>query len=315
MKPPVVAIFGPTGAGKTGVAVELAGLLARKGEAAIAVNCDSMQVYSGLGIISGAPSAAELVALEHRLLGVIPLTEEFSAGRYAELAHAEIDSLLERGVWPLVVGGTGLYLRAALARLELRPPVPPGIRSQVEQELDRDGPEALHAALPGRFREWVAPADRKRIARITELLRAGHDPADSSERGGDLWTRSLRHPTLLIGLGMDDRTLTRRISTRVEAMAAAGAGAEADAAVAAGASRTVRAAIGFDQFRAGDLDRVKTLHRRYGRRQMTWMRRMDGVVTIDRTGLADREVAERILELATRGKSHPEEEPGTFPAP
>lgn len=292
-----VAIFGPTGIGKTGVAVELARLLAGRGEEAVAVNCDSMQVYDGIAVLAGSPSPLERAELEHRLVGFVPVTEEFSAGRYAELAHRTIDELLERQIRPLVVGGTGLYLRAALAELDLRPPAPPGIRTEVEAELSRRGPEALHTELPARFQGWVAPGDRKRIARITELLRSGQEPAADSFGGGELWTRSLRHPTVLAGLTMADDSLTRRISDRVDAMAREGAGEEAEAADRAGASRTVRAAIGFDGFRTGKLDRVKTLHRRYGRRQMTWMRRMEGVETLDRTGLDDRQTAARVLDL------------------
>ncbi|MDQ2621676.1 MAG: tRNA dimethylallyltransferase [Actinomycetota bacterium] len=300
MTPRVIAIFGPTGIGKTGVAIELARLLDARGEPAVAVNCDSIQVYSGLPIISGAPSREELDALEHRLLGFVPLTEEYSAGRYAAAAHEEIDGLISAGRRVIVVGGTGLYLRAALAELDLRPPVSPELRQEVESEVERLGPEALHEKLPQRFREWVQPGDRKRIARITELVRAGHEPAADQLRGGELWTRELRHPALLAGLTEEDGPLTDRISLRVEAMAAAGAAQEAESATRAGASRTVRAAIGFEQFPAGDLERIKILHRRYGRRQMTWMRRMDGVEVFPREGQDNGAVARRILRQADR---------------
>lgn len=303
MQPPVVAIFGPTGIGKTGVAIELAGLLAERGERAVAVNCDSIQVYAGLRVLSGAPSREETARLEHRLVGFVPADQEFSAGRFAARAHAEIDSLLAEGTWPLVVGGTGLYLRAALTELDLRPPVPAELRAEVEGELGSRGPQALHAELPDRFREWVDPADRKRIARLTELLRAGHEPAADHLRGGSLWTADLRHPTVLAGLAMDDAALTARIAERVEAMAAGGAGAEAEAALADGASRTVRAAIGFDQFRSGDLERIKVLHRRYGRRQMTWMRRMEGVEVFERGDRSDRDLARLILSRADAGRA------------
>ena len=122
----VIAIFGPTAVGKTGVAVELASLLRERGEDPVAVNCDSIQVYRGLEVLSGAADAAEREALEHRLLSFVDPAQEFSAGAYAKLAHAEIDELLIAGRRPLVVGGTGLYLRAALAELEMRPPVPSG---------------------------------------------------------------------------------------------------------------------------------------------------------------------------------------------
>lgn len=298
MVPPVVAIFGPTAVGKTGVAVALAGLLAERGERAVAVNCDSIQVYAGLEVIAGAPTGQERRQLEHRLVGFLPVSEEFSAGRYAELAHEQIDELLGEGVWPLVVGGTGLYLRAALAELDLRPPVPAELQREIETEMKARGPGSMHADLPERFRGWVAPGDRKRIARLTGLLRLGQEPAPDAIGGGELWTRSLRHRTVLAGLTMDPQCLEERISRRVDAMAEAGAAREAAAALEAGASRTARAALGFTEFGAGDLDRVKALHRRYGRRQMTWMRRMEGVDLLDRDGRSDLEVAREIIGLA-----------------
>jgi tRNA dimethylallyltransferase len=115
----VVAIFGPTGVGKTGVAIELAGLLRARGEDPVAINCDALQVYEGLETLTGAARAEERTRLEHRLLGFVPITSDFSVGDYMPLAHAEIDAALAAGRRPLVVGGTGLYLRAALAELSL----------------------------------------------------------------------------------------------------------------------------------------------------------------------------------------------------
>ena len=115
----VIAIFGPTGVGKTGVAIELADLLRQRGEDPVAINCDALQVYEGLGVLTGAATAEEQGRLEHRLLAFVPVTEDFSVGNYMPLAHAEIDRALQNGRTPIVVGGTGLYLRAALADLSL----------------------------------------------------------------------------------------------------------------------------------------------------------------------------------------------------
>jgi len=115
----VIAIFGPTGVGKTGVAVALAELLRGGGEDPVAINCDALQVYEGLGVLTGAASAEERAVLEHRLVGFVPVTADFSVGDYMEMAHAEIDGALAAGRRPIVVGGTGLYLRAALADLSL----------------------------------------------------------------------------------------------------------------------------------------------------------------------------------------------------
>jgi tRNA dimethylallyltransferase len=120
----VLAIFGPTGVGKTGVAVALAELLRERGEDPVAINCDALQVYVGLGVLTGAATAEEQARLEHRLLGIVPVTADFSIGDYMPLAHREIDTALEAGRTPIVVGGTGLYLRAALADLSLTK-VPP----------------------------------------------------------------------------------------------------------------------------------------------------------------------------------------------
>jgi tRNA dimethylallyltransferase len=294
----VLALFGPTAVGKTGVAIAVAERLRERGEDPVAVNCDSIQVYRGLETLSGAASEGEQARLEHRLLAFVDPGEEFSAGRYAEAAHREIDALLSEGRRPIVVGGTGLYLRAALADLDLRPPVPEEIRTEVEREISDRGPEAMHADLAAEVAETVDPNDRKRIARLTELTRAGIEPAASAE---GLWTAELRHPTLLVGLSMARGELGDRIDTRVDEMVAAGAADEARQTAAAGASRTARAALGFDDLIVGDALATKRAHRAYARRQLTWMRRMEGVTLIDRTGRSDDDVAAEVVALLDAG--------------
>ena len=263
-----------------------------RGEDPVAVNCDSIQVYRGLEVLSGTASAEEQAELEHRLVSFVGAGEEFSAGRFAELAHAEIDSLLAAGRRPILVGGTGLYLRAALSELDLRPPVPAPVRAAVEREIAERGSAALHAELDPDLASTVHPNDRKRVARWIELQRAGIEPPASGE---GLWSERLRHPTVLIGLVVESGELASRIERRVEAMAAAGAAAEARAAAAA--SRTARAALGFEQFLAGDEEGVMRAHRAYARRQLTWMRRMSGIELIDRTDRTDDEVAAEIASI------------------
>ncbi len=237
----------------------------------MAVSCDAIQVYRGLETLAGTATPQERSRLEHRLVGFVEVTGEFSAGQFATLAHAEIDQLLAEGRRPIVVGGTGLYLRAALADLDLRPPVPAEVRGEVEREIAARGPEALHGELDPDVAATVHPRDRKRVARALELQRAGLDPPRGSEQ---LWTAKLRRPTVLVGLTMDRGELDRRIGARVEEMAAAGAAEEARRAAEAGASRTARAALGFEELLAGDLEAVKRAHRAYARRQLTWMRKM-----------------------------------------
>ena len=295
----VIAIFGPTSAGKTAVAIELAEMLRRRGEDPVAVSCDAIQVYRGLEVLSGAASESERARLEHRLTGVAGVTEEFSAGRFAELARREIDEALTAGRTPIVVGGTGLYMRAALAELDLQPPVPEEVRGRVEAEIGSHGSAALHAELDPDVAERIHPNDRKRVARALELQRVGLDPP---ERGTALWTAALRHPTALIGIVLDRDELGRRIDRRVDAMVAAGAAEEAQEAIAGGASRTARSALGFEAILTGDVEAVKAAHRRYARRQMTWLRKMEGIAIVDRSGIGDRRTAERVLAIVDRGR-------------
>jgi tRNA dimethylallyltransferase len=298
----VLALFGPTAVGKTGVAIAAAERLRARGEDPVAVNCDSIQLYRGIEVLSGAAGEAERTSLEHRLLSFVDPSEEFSAGRYAELAHAEVDGLLEQGRRPIVVGGTGLYLRAALSDLDLQPPVPEQVRAAVEAEIEERGPAALHGELPLELSGGVDPNDRKRVARLTELGRAGIEPHHGAE---GLWAAGLRHPTVLAGLAMDREELAARIDARVEGMIAAGAADEAREAAEGGASRTAAAALGFellledhDGVPSRDVvEAIKAAHRRYARRQLTWMRRMEGVTLIDRTGRDDAAVADEIVAL------------------
>ena len=292
----VIAVFGPTGVGKTEVALELARGLRELGEHPVAVSADALQVYQGLETLTGAASAAARAALEHRLISVIPVDASFSAGQYAELAHAEIDGLLAAGARPIVVGGTGLYLRAALTDLSLKPPPPEGLRERWTAELERRGPAALHGLLAQRA-PWAAagiePGDRQRIVRALELLDAGElePPGPESE----LWTAEVRHPTLLIGLVMERDELYARIGARVDQMVAAGVEEEVRRANAMGASITARKALGFEELLAGDVEAMKRRTRNYSRRQLTWMRKLAAVEVIDTTGRSPADVAADVL--------------------
>jgi tRNA dimethylallyltransferase len=299
--PDVIAIFGPTGVGKTAVTLALARLLRERSEQPLAISADALQVYAGLELLTGAADAAQRAALEHRLLSFLPLDASFSAGQYAELAHAEIDGALAAGRRPLVVGGTGLYLRAALTDLRLRPPPPEGVREHWQGELDRHGAPALHARLARRA-PWAAqtidPHDRQRLVRALELLDAGElEPPDGPSQ---LWTGEMRRPTLLAGLVLEREALYARIDARVEAMLAAGVREEVLRAHAAGASQTARKALGFADLLAGDVEGMKRRTRNYARRQLTWMRKLPGVLTIDVTRRGPDDVAEEIAAAAAR---------------
>jgi tRNA dimethylallyltransferase len=232
----VLAIFGPTGVGKTGVAVELARLLRARGEEPVAVNCDALQVYEGLDVLTGAATAEEQAMLPHELLGIVPVTADFSIHEYMPLAHAAVDDALAAGKVPIVVGGTGLYLRAALADLSLR-----------------------------------------------------KVPAFDQE--SELWSGVTRHPTRIFGLDMERAQLYERIDARVDAIVAGGGEEEARRADDLGAGRTARKALGLNELLAGDLETMKRRSRNYARRQLTWMRKIPDLTTIDRTTLTDTETA------------------------
>jgi tRNA dimethylallyltransferase len=291
----VIALFGPTGVGKTALALALAARLRERGEDPVAVSADALQVYAGLETLTGVATPAERAQLEHRLVSFLPLDASFSAGQYAELAHAEIDALLAAGRRPLVVGGTGLYLRAALTELSLRPPPPEGARERLLAELERDGAPALHARLAERA-PWAAegldPNDRQRLVRALELLDAGElePPGGPSE----LWSEDVRRPTLLVGLVMEREQLYARIDARVERMLGHGVREEVTRAHAAGASITARKALGFDELLSGDVEAMKRRTRNYARRQLSWMRKLGGVRPLDATGREPDELAAEI---------------------
>ena len=317
--PKVIAIFGPTGVGKTAVAVELAELLRGRGEDPVAVSADALQLYAGLETLTGAPSAAERARLEHRLVGAVPLAETCSVGEFMPRAHAEIDAALSEGRVPIVVGGTGLYLRAALTDLDLSPPPPVGVRERLEARLERDGLAALHAELADRAPSAaaeVAPTDRTRVLRALERLEAAdarhgdRQELDVPRRSGgaarpdsarsQLWSEETRHPTFLAGLVMDRARLYAAIDARVEAIVAAGAAAEVRRAEARGASSTARRALGYEQLLIGDVEEMKRHSRNYAKRQLTWMRKLAGVQVVDVTGRAASDVAREIADSIRR---------------
>jgi len=297
-RPDVIALFGPTGVGKTDVAIALAGALRGLGENPVAVSADALQVYAGLETLTGVAGSDQRALLEHRLVSFLPVDAEFSVGQYAELAHAEIDSLVADGGRPIVVGGTGLYLRAALTELQLRPAPPAEIRSRWMSELDRHGSPALHAVLAQRApwaAEQIEPADRQRVVRALELLDIGElEPAPEES---ELWANHVRRPTLLIGLTMERDQLYARIDARVEWMLAAGVLDEVRRANAAGASITARRALGFEDLLASDVDAMKRRTRNYARRQLTWMRKLAGVREIDVTGREPEGIAGEVMAL------------------
>lgn len=174
----VVGVFGPTGVGKTGVAVALAEELRKRGGDPVAISCDALQVYEGLSALTGVASADEQRRLEHRLVGFVPVSRPFSVGDYMPLAHAEIDRALEEGRQPIVVGGTGLYLRAALAELSLVKVAPESEDSELWSPETRHPTEIfglemergrLYERIDARTEAIVAAGAREEVLRAEKL--------------------------------------------------------------------------------------------------------------------------------------------------
>jgi tRNA dimethylallyltransferase len=173
----VIAIFGPTGVGKTGVAIALAEKLRERGEDPVAISCDALQVYEGLSVLTGVATPEERVRLEHRLVGFVPVTRTFSVGDYMPLAHAEIDAALQAARRPIVVGGTGLYLRAALGELSLVKAPPESEDSELWSSetrhpttifgLDMER-EQLYERIDARTEAIVAAGAREEVERAEE---------------------------------------------------------------------------------------------------------------------------------------------------
>jgi len=233
----LIALFGPTGVGKTAVAVSLARRLRSHGERPVAISADALQVYQGLEILTGVATAAEQTQIEHRLVSFLPLDASFSAGQYADLAHAQIDTALAEGRRPIVVGGTGLYLRAALTELNLRPPPPEGVREHWNAELERYGAPTLHARLEQRA-SWAAegidPNDRQRIVRALELLDAQNEP-DPVILSGAL--NQVAGARFRAGQGLDHEMFARAIAIE---RSDASPGHEDDAALREGLDQRAR---------------------------------------------------------------------------
>ena len=286
----VIAVFGPTASGKSAVAEDVADRLGSE-----VVSCDAMQVYRGLPILTNQPVRPTA------LVGIRDLDEEMSVGAYASLAHTAIDGLVTRTGTAVVSGGTGLYLRAALADLDVPPPPGEGVRERVLAEVEQD-PAAAHARLARldpRAAEAVHENDQRRLVRALELADAGASLVPDDDR---LWGSSTRHPTLIVGLDIPPDELERRIVARTAAMFEHGVVAEVEAALASGVSRTAATTLGLGEIatlpEAEARDRIVIRTRRYAAYQRKWMRRIPGLVPVDGTRSVG-EIADAVLAAAS----------------
>jgi tRNA dimethylallyltransferase len=299
----VVAIFGPTASGKTDVAEALADRLG----AAELVSADSAQVYRGLPILTNQSERRA------RLQAIWPLSHEASVADYQRLAHAAIDEALAARRTPIVVGGTGLYLRAALAHLELPPAPPAGTRERWQRYYDEQGAGRAHAELAERdpgAAAAVHPNDRRRVVRALELSEAGSSLRPARDR---LWSDDTRRPTLLAGLEVPPAELERRIERRARAMFERGVEEEVRRALADPISTTARKIMGLREVAelpaAAAREAIVRRNRQYAAYQRKWMRRIPGLVMV-RADRPPTEVADEILEVARARQRLPADRAG-----
>lgn len=301
--PRVIAVVGPTAAGKSDLGVFLAQRLG--GEV---VNADSMQLYRGMDIGTAKLTLEERDGVPHHLLDIWDVTEAASVAEYQKLARAEIDRLLADGRWPILVGGSGLYVRGAVDHLEF-PGTDPAVRARIEEELALHGSGALHARLaaadPGAA-QAILPSNGRRIVRALEVIEITGKPFTANLPGHDSV-----YDTVQIGVDVGRPELDERIATRVDRMWDAGLVDEVRALEAVGLreGRTASRALGYQQVLAAlagectdDDARAETVRatKRFARRQDSWFRRDPRVHWLS-GAVADRgELPGRALALVER---------------
>jgi len=305
----VVGLLGPTGVGKTAVALELAQLLGTR-----IISCDSMQVYRGFRVLTNQPSVEEARSVAHALVGCVEPGETFSAAEYAALVRPLIgQDLADRG-WALVVGGTGLYMRAALAPLAVAVDGDPVLRARLEARAAAEGPGVLHAELACLDPAAARAIDSRNVRRVVRALQAVTATGMAWSGRNDLWVPDYHHPTLVVGLVVERAELYRRIDARAVRIVHGGAveevrrfrqerGLEGTRPGGAG----IRSAIGYPEicrYLEGrqtldeTVNQVAAATRRYARRQLTWLRKLGDAVIIDVRDRGPKEVTQDILTLA-----------------
>ncbi len=283
----LVVIAGPTGVGKTATAVALASRLPIE-----VISADSRQVYRGLDVATGKPTASQQAAVRHHLIDIVDPADRYHAARFRADALDALEAIRSHGRLPVLVGGTGLYIRALLRGLDPAPPADPQFRAELVAVAEQGGRGVLYDRLrreaPG-LAERLHPNDSVRIIRALELTRAG-------SVGGQAWGRlTSDFPVVYIGLTMDRVRLAARLRARCAAMASAGLAAEVQQLLARGYDETLPAlqGIGYRDFvgvirgRASAAEALATMQRdtlRYAKRQLTWFRREPAIEWIDVEG-------------------------------
>lgn len=299
----VIAVVGPTGSGKSDLAVRLA--LALGGEV---VNADAMQLYRGMDIGTAKLAIEERGGVPHHLLDTLSVQEEASVAAYQEAARAAIDEIRRRGKVPILAGGSGLYVRAALDCLEF-PGTDPAVRKRLEEELQARGAAELRKRLAK-----VDPASAARVADDRRLVRA----LEVTELTGRPFSsfmpeRRYYQPAIQVGLEVDRDRLRLRLATRVHTMVAAGLRSEVEQLADRGLreGRTASRALGYAQFlkvldgampEETAVEDTIAATRRFAKRQLTWFRGDPRVSWLDGE---DPRVLEKCLDLLPGGADAP----------
>lgn len=314
-KKPLVVVAGATASGKTALAVELCRRLG--GEI---VSADSMQIYRGMPIATAAPSAEELAAARHHLVGILEVGETFSVADWAALARETVSELHERGVLPIAAGGTGLYLSALMDGTAFESfPGDTALRTQLERRAREEGGAVLHEELRRLdpvLAQRLHPNNVGRVIRALEVTLSTGTPMSEHQRRASAGDGD--YTVCALALGFRDRAaMWERIDRRVDAMLEAGLVEEARAVRERGAGRTAAAAIGYKEllpYLRGEctlpeaVSLIKLRTRQYAKRQLTWLRRDERYrwLWVDEfaspAALADE--AERLIRESEAGKIH-----------
>lgn len=306
-KPPLLVIAGPTGVGKTAAAVALARRVPLE-----VVSADSRQVYRGMDLATGKPTADERAAVRHHLIDVVEPDDRYHAARFRAEAERAIACVRQRGRLPVIVGGTGLYIRALLRGLDPAPPADPEFRHELAGIAAREGRAALHARLATvepALAQRLHPNDEIRVVRALERLRAGSAVGEALVRwreGASLWR------VIYVGLALERGELARRLAARAATMVGSGLLDEVRGLLARGydAGLAAMQGIGYRQFAevvAGRLsaeDALRLMQRdtvRYAKRQVTWFAREPDVTWLDVQAAGDADgVASRVEAMLAK---------------
>ena len=289
--PPLLAVVGPTGTGKTALALDLAEVLDAE-----LIGCDALQLYREFDVATAKPSAAERRRAPYHLVDVQDPRRDFTLARYVALAERTLRETRRRGRQPILVGGTGMYLRGLLRGVVSAPAVDPAIRSRLKAMRERRGERAMHrwlARVDPASAARIAPADRQRVGRALEWWVTSRTRwSDRLERSGTWADDEERFRCLKIGLDGDRDWLAARLAARVERFFAAGLVEEVEMLMASGVSTDANAfkAIGYREVAEalhegrstdGLIERVQVATRRYAKRQRSWFRQESGIVWLD----------------------------------